>query len=96
MPIDIDITHVSRLARIELSVAQTEMYQNQLVEILEFASRVQSVDTEGIEPTGHPLRLQNVYREDQTQAPLSREKMLASAPVTEDGYFVVPPPLTSS
>ena len=93
MPIDIDIAHVARLARLELSVADLDLYRSQLGVILEHAARVQAIDTEGIEASAHPLDMTNTFRPDEIRPSLDRDEVLAEAPESRDGYFVVPPAL---
>jgi aspartyl-tRNA(Asn)/glutamyl-tRNA(Gln) amidotransferase subunit C len=93
MPIEIDIAHVARLARLDLSPTDLEAYRSQLGVILEHAARIQALDTEGIEPTAHPLEMTNTFRPDETRPSLDREEVLAEAPEARDGYFVVPPAL---
>lgn len=93
MPIDIDIAHVARLARLDLDEADLELYRQQLGVILEHAAKVQSVDVEGIEPTAHPLGLTNAFRADRVVDSLDREEVLAQAPAHQDGYFAAPPAL---
>lgn len=93
MPIDIDIAHVARLARLDLPEEALATYRAQLGLILEHAARVQSVDVEGLEPTAHPLRMEARLRPDVVVASLDREEVLAQAPDHRDGYFVVPPAL---
>lgn len=93
MPIDIDIAHVARLARLGLSDSDLELYRRQLADILDHAARVQSVATDDVEPTSHPLSLTNGFRPDRVQPSLDPEEVLAQAPHTRDGYFVVPPAL---
>ncbi len=91
MPVEIDIAHVARLARLDLSPAELESYVRQLGVILEHAARVQSLDS-GVSPgSDHPLGLTNRYREDVRRPSLDRDEVLAQAPETEDGYFVAPP-----
>jgi aspartyl-tRNA(Asn)/glutamyl-tRNA(Gln) amidotransferase subunit C len=90
MPIDIDIAHVARLARLRLTDEELDRYRTQLGVILEHAARVQQVDTTGLEPTSHPLGLVNVFRSDEVRPSLNREEVLEQAPAAEDGYFVVP------
>lgn len=92
MPIEIDIAHVARLARLGLDETQQEGYRRQLADILEHAARVQSVTTD-IEPTSHPLGLTNAFRADEVRPSLDREEVLAQAPERRDGFFVVPPAL---
>lgn len=91
MPIDIDIAHVAGLARLDLSEEELEEYQAQLGVILEHAAEVQSLEAEPTVGSVHPLGLSNVYRDDQVGESLDRDEVLAQAPETEDGYFVVPP-----
>lgn len=93
MPIDIDIAHVARLARLALDDDQLELYRRQLGVILEHAARVQALDTDGVQPTGHPLGFTNAFREDEVRPSLDREVVLDQAPDRRDGYFVAPPAL---
>jgi aspartyl-tRNA(Asn)/glutamyl-tRNA(Gln) amidotransferase subunit C len=93
MPIDIDIAHVARLARLDLSDEDLETYRSQLGVILEHAARVQALDTAGVEPTAHPLGMTNTFRHDELRPSLDRDEVLSAAPEARDGYFVVPPAL---
>lgn len=93
MPIEIDIAHVARLARLALSEDELATYRAQLGVILEHAALVQSVETSGLEPTAHPLGLVNGFRADVVRPSLDREEVLAAAPAAVDGHFVVPPAL---
>ncbi|MGA7228487.1 MAG: Asp-tRNA(Asn)/Glu-tRNA(Gln) amidotransferase subunit GatC [Acidimicrobiia bacterium] len=93
MPVEIDIEHVARLARLGLSPEELALYKTQLADILDHAARVQSLEEEpDAEPT-HPLGLVNVFREDTVRPSLDREEVLSQAPETVDGYFSVPPAL---
>lgn len=93
MPIDIDIAHVARLARLDLSDDDLDLYRSQLGVILEHAARVQALDTEGIEASAHPLDMTNTFRPDEVRPSLDRDEVLSQAPEARDGYFVVPPAL---
>ena len=95
MPIDIDIAHVAKLARLDLTDDEMTHYRDQLGVILDHAALVQSLETDGVEPTAHPLQLVNGFREDVVTQSLDRDEVLAQAPDTRDGYFVVPPSLES-
>jgi aspartyl-tRNA(Asn)/glutamyl-tRNA(Gln) amidotransferase subunit C len=57
--------------------------------ILDYAARLDELDTEQIPPTAGVLSLKNVMRPDVDQASLSRQAMLANAPATEDGFVKV-------
>lgn len=93
MPVDIDIAHVARLARLGLDPDDLEHYREQLEVIVEHAARVQSVDTAGLESGGHPLGFVNAFREDVAGPSLDRDEVLAQAPASRDGYVVTPPAL---
>lgn len=95
MPIDIDIAHVAKLARLGLTDDEMTHYRDQLGVILDHAALVQSLETDGVEPTAHPLQLVNGFREDLITESLDRDEVLAQAPEARDGYFVVPPSLDS-
>lgn len=91
MPIDIDIAHVARLARLDLDDEALETYRRQLGIILDHAAKVQAVEADGLEPTAHPLGLTNAFRSDEVRPSLEREEVLSQAPEHRDGYFVAPP-----
>lgn len=95
MPIEIDIAHVARLARLDLTENEMEGYKAQLGVILDHAARVQSLDGEPHSESAHPLGLVNAFRDDEIKPSLDREEVLAQAPETVDGYFVAPPALDS-
>ncbi|HXV71187.1 MAG TPA: Asp-tRNA(Asn)/Glu-tRNA(Gln) amidotransferase subunit GatC [Acidimicrobiia bacterium] len=93
MPIDIDIAHVARLARLDLSDEELEVYKTQLGDILDHAARVQSLEGEPQVDSAHPLGFVNAFRDDETRPSLDRDEVLSQAPASQDGYFVVPPAL---
>jgi len=88
-----DVAHVAALARLELSDAELDLFTGQLAAVLEHAEDVEALDTDGVEPTAHPLPLQNVLRDDVPRPSLDRDEVLAAAPAVEGGRFRVPPVL---
>ena len=91
MPVEIDIAHVARLARLDLSPEEMDTYRSQLGDILEHAAQVQSLEGDPSTESEHPLGFVNAYREDEVAPSLDRDEVLEQAPESEDGYFVVPP-----
>jgi aspartyl-tRNA(Asn)/glutamyl-tRNA(Gln) amidotransferase subunit C len=86
-----DAAYVARLARIDLSNEELDRFAVQLATVLEHAAQVAGLDTRGVEPTAHPLPLQNVLRSDEPRPSLNRDEVLAQAPAVESGRFKVPP-----
>jgi aspartyl-tRNA(Asn)/glutamyl-tRNA(Gln) amidotransferase subunit C len=86
-----DAAYVARLARIDLTDAELDLYAVQLAAVIGHAAEIASLDTEGVEPTAHPLPLRNVTRADEVVPCLDRAEVLAQAPAVEDGRFRVPP-----
>lgn len=84
-----DVLHIARLARIRLSERDVERFTQQLSGILDHFAALAAVDTEGVEPTAHPLPLSNVLRADEVAPSLAPEEVLANAPEREDDYFRV-------
>ena len=93
MPVDIDISHVARLARLRLSPEELEIYGRQCRELLEHVATIQGIDTEGVDPTSHPLPMTNRFREDRVtpESVLDRDEVLSQAPAAEGEFFRVPP-----
>ena len=86
-----DVENVAKLARLELSDQEKTKFTEQLNSILEFADKLNELDTDNIEPTSHVLDIKNVVRKDVVTDSLPRAEALRNAPSQEDGYFKVPP-----
>jgi aspartyl-tRNA(Asn)/glutamyl-tRNA(Gln) amidotransferase subunit C len=84
-----EVRHVAELAKLRLSETEIEQYAGQLSAILEYAERLQEVDTSSVPPTPYVLPLTNVMRDDVTAPSLSNAEALANAPDSEDGFFRV-------
>jgi len=83
------VRHVAELAKLKLTDAEVDLFQGQLSAVLDYAARLNELDTERIPPTAGVLPLKNVMRPDADRPSLPREAMLANAPATEDGFVKV-------
>ncbi len=88
-----EVRHIADLARLQLSAEELERYTQQLSAILEYARRLQEVDTSHIPPTASVLPLRAPLRADRVRPSPPRHKILANAPAAEEGMFRVPPVL---
>ncbi|WP_370261047.1 Asp-tRNA(Asn)/Glu-tRNA(Gln) amidotransferase subunit GatC [Limnobacter sp.] len=88
------IAKIATLSRLKLTPQQAELLEPQLNNIMQLADRLQSQNTEGVEPLSHPLAMiQTValaLREDQVTENDQREANMANAPAAERGLFLVP------
>jgi|TARA_B100000959_G_scaffold160259_1_gene167889 aspartyl-tRNA(Asn)/glutamyl-tRNA(Gln) amidotransferase subunit C len=87
---NVDLSRVVRLARIELTLEEQRRISPQLAEVLRYVDKLKELNVEGVEPTAHAVPLENVLREDELRASLSQEEALSNAPKTANGLFVVP------
>lgn len=87
------VEHIAQLARLKLTPEEIERYRAQLSAILDYANRLQAVDTTGIPPTSSVLPPRSVLREDKSRPGLPLEDLLRNAPDSEKGQFRVPPVL---
>ena len=86
----IDLQHVVKLARIELSAEEEQRIGPQLLEIIQYVEKLNELDVDEIEPTAHVVQLTNVLREDQPRPSLSQDDAMRNAPKSANGLFVVP------
>jgi aspartyl-tRNA(Asn)/glutamyl-tRNA(Gln) amidotransferase subunit C len=84
-----EVRHVAELAKLRLTEAEIEQFTGQLSAILEYAERLQEVDTSSVPPTPYILPVVNVMRDDVPEPSLSNKEALANAPDHEDGFFRV-------
>jgi aspartyl-tRNA(Asn)/glutamyl-tRNA(Gln) amidotransferase subunit C len=86
-----DVERVARLARLELTAEEKDLFARQLTGILAYAEQIQRVPTEGIEPTSHAGEAA-ALRDDIVIPSLPREESLAGGPGADpsSGLFKVP------
>ena len=85
------VSHVANLARLEITEVEMDEFTVQLNSILDYANKLNQLDTKDIIPTAHVMPMKNVFREDEIHSCLPRQAALANAPEEEDGMFRVPP-----
>jgi aspartyl-tRNA(Asn)/glutamyl-tRNA(Gln) amidotransferase subunit C len=83
------VEHIANLAKLQLTDDEIELYAEQLSAILDYAERLQALDTEAIPPTASVLPLRNVLRLDAARPSLARDEALANAADAVDGQFRV-------
>jgi len=87
---EMDLSRVVKLARIELTPEEERRLAPQLSEVLKYIEKLNELDVSGVEPTAHATPLSNVMREDEPRDSLYQEEALRNAPKAANGLFVVP------
>ena len=83
------VLHIAELAKLGITEAETELFAEQLSEILEYAGMLNRLDTDAIPPTAQAIQMLNVTRPDQVQPSLAPDEVLANAPRRKDNLFEV-------
>ncbi len=83
------VRHVAHLARLKLSEEEVRHFTDQLGAILEYVSKLNELDVEGVEPMAHALDMHSVLRDDTPQPGRPTEQMLANAPQQDPPFFKV-------
>ena len=85
-----DVEHVAKLARLELTEEEKELYTKQLGDVLKYVDQMNEVDTSNVKPMAQVVDLVNVMREDKVYYEHTKEELMANAPEEEEGFFKVP------
>ncbi len=78
--------HIAELAKLLLTDQELDTMARQLSDILDYAARLNALDTSAIAPTASVIPNQNVMRPDVVQPSLTREEVLANAPDTDEQH----------
>jgi aspartyl-tRNA(Asn)/glutamyl-tRNA(Gln) amidotransferase subunit C len=84
-----EVLHVARLARVGVTDADVEKFQQQLSTIIDHFDVLRRIDTSDVPPTTHTLPLENVMGEDVPADSLTPDEVLANAPLHQDQYLRV-------
>ena len=85
-----DVRKVARLSRIAVPEERVEALAGELNGILGWIDQLNEVDIEGVEPMTSVVETSLPMREDIVTDGNIQDQVLANAPRSEDGFFVVP------
>ena len=83
------VRHIAELAKLGITDEETEIFAEQLSEILEYAQMLNRLDTSAIPPTAQAIPMRNVSRRDEVNPSLPPGEILANAPQRQDNCFKV-------
>ncbi len=85
-----EVMRMARLARLELSEGEIELYQRDLTSFLTSGKKLQQVDVTEVEGTSHAVLVTHELRQDKVGTSLSQDAVLSAGPQVEEGFFKVP------
>jgi aspartyl-tRNA(Asn)/glutamyl-tRNA(Gln) amidotransferase subunit C len=85
-----DVRRIARLARLAAPEDRLEALAGELNGILAWIEQLNEVDVEGVQPMASAVVAALPMREDVVTDGNIRDDILANAPRTEEGFFVVP------
>jgi aspartyl-tRNA(Asn)/glutamyl-tRNA(Gln) amidotransferase subunit C len=83
------VIEIAELAKLDLTEEEIIKYGSQLSAVLDYATRLDQLNTDHIPPTASVLPLDTVLREDEVRPSLARDKVVANAPDAVEGQFRV-------
>ncbi|MDP2174591.1 MAG: Asp-tRNA(Asn)/Glu-tRNA(Gln) amidotransferase subunit GatC [Bacteroidota bacterium] len=86
---DEKINQLAHLARLNFTDEAKVKIKNDLENILVLCEKLNTIDTEGIEPLIHMTNSINIVREDIVIQEFSKEDLLKNAPNKDSDYFRV-------
>lgn len=84
------IKYLESLARITLTESEEEKVGKELQDILTYIDTLNELDTADVEAMSHSFPITNVLRKDEVKPSMSPDDIVANAPESQDGAFVVP------
>jgi len=86
---ELDVGYVSKLARLNLSDEERQLFQKQLGDILNYSEKLRAVDVSHVESSAHAMPMFNVFRADDPGKCFTAEEALANAPQKANQLFIV-------
>ncbi len=84
------VKRVAHLARIRVTEEEIESFGGELNAILGFVAQLDEVDIEGVEPMTSVIPMAMKKRQDVVTDGGKAGDIVANAPATEEGFFLVP------
>ena len=85
-----DVEKVALLARLTISESDLPEVTERFARVLDLVDELNTIDTQDVLPMSNPHDMEQRLRPDAVTRSNEREALMASAPVQEQGYFLVP------
>ena len=84
------IKYLETLARITLNEEEEKKVGSEIQDILTYIDMLNELDTDDVEAMSHCFPVTNVMRDDVVEESMTPDEVVANAPESQDGCFVVP------
>lgn len=78
------ISHIAKLAKLQLTQAEIEKLQKDMGSVLDYVERLKEVQVEGVEPMSHSVDIANQVREDAFNNGSAQEQIISQFPEKSD------------
>ena len=85
-----DVEKVALLARLTVSESDLPEVTERFARVLDLVDELNTIDTQDVVPMSNPHDMEQRLRPDAVTRSNEREALMASAPLQEQGYFLVP------
>ncbi|MGI9313484.1 MAG: Asp-tRNA(Asn)/Glu-tRNA(Gln) amidotransferase subunit GatC [Luminiphilus sp.] len=85
-----DVEKVALLARLTISESDLPEVTERFARVLDLVDELNTIDTQDVVPMSNPHDMEQRLRPDAVTRSNEREALMASAPLQEQGYFLVP------
>lgn len=85
-----EVERITDLVRIAVTEEEVEKYVSEINATLDYASKLNELNTDDVEVTTHGITLQDIMRKDEPKQSITQEEALKNAPDKQDGHFKVP------
>lgn len=85
-----EVLHVASLARLKFSDEDAKKLESDMAGIIDFADKLNELDTTDVVPTAHAIPMQNAFRLDEAKPSFDRREILKNAPDFGEEGFIVP------
>ncbi|MBR3319041.1 Asp-tRNA(Asn)/Glu-tRNA(Gln) amidotransferase subunit GatC [Candidatus Saccharibacteria bacterium] len=86
-----DINHLAKLSNLSLELAEKTVLKRDIANILKYISKLDELDTSGVEPTYQVFEMENIWRSDDIKSQdADREALLSLTKEERDHQIKVP------
>ncbi len=86
----VDIEHLAKLARIELTPEEKAKFPQELEKILNHFKELEKLDTSKVKPMTGGTLLTDIYREDFSRGQIDNELLAEAFPEKKEAWLKVP------